>query len=148
MRSHGGLRGDLEQQEFQRRILVPTVIFPVIDFAPYGSHLGIQMEPKWRPKSHQNLGSIPKNIFNETGVQREAQRSPNDVKIDSKSFQEATCTEKAEKVKIALAPPREHYNQGPSASEVDQNLIKKRLGDRLGSVGDFKTDLGSKILAK
>ena len=50
-----------------------------------GGHFGVQKVPKGLPKGGKTGGQI-----------------------EAKSLQEATCAEKAETVKIALAPRREH----------------------------------------
>ena len=52
-----------------------------------GGHFGVQKVPRGLPKGGKTGGQI-----------------------EAKSLQEATCAEKAETVKIALAPLREHQN--------------------------------------
>ena len=74
------------------------------------------MGAKWEPNAVKMLTNIVAkfaiDLGGHFGVQKVSKGLPKGGntggKIEAKSLQEATCAEKAETVKIALAPPREH----------------------------------------
>ena len=93
---------------------------PGVDFWMHsGGHEdanGSDMGAKWEPNAVKMLINIvPKfaiDLGGHFGVQKVSKGLPKGGntggKTEAKSLQEATCAEKAETVKIALAPLREH----------------------------------------
>ena len=77
---------------------------------------GSDMGAKWEPNAVKMLINIvakfAMDLGGHFGVQKVSKGLPKGRKtggqIEAKSLQEATCAEKAETVKIALAPLREH----------------------------------------